>query len=162
MNNSRFVREYHRCFEPLPWCSNIPRNCVLIILPEFSSIDLGMPYLTTVRLGITRKFYQNDNLSWIIEESCSNAILTLFSMNKKPTNLLLWLGRNVFGHIGHCAIRRHLLRTHLLSNDFCRMSCFTVIHFFCQCVPLFSEVQGFLVLQFLSARRGYQPLISRI
>ena len=41
-----------------------------MLLPVFSSIELGMP-LASVKLTIERKFFRDANLSWVNEEYCS-------------------------------------------------------------------------------------------
>ena len=92
-NNSRIVRECRRCLNFLsgrfsvtlswvPGHCDIPGNCSAdgqaragALLPEFSSIDLGMP-LTSFKLAFARKCSRDANLSWINEESCSTAMLT--------------------------------------------------------------------------------------
>ena len=64
------------------------------LLPEFSSIELGMP-LASVKLDIERKFFWDTKLSWVNEESCSIAKLTWSLMDERRTNQLLGLSRDV-------------------------------------------------------------------
>ena len=114
---------------------DIPANCRADelaragALPEFFSIDLGMP-VTSFKLAIELKFSRDANLSWINEESSSTAFLTWRSMDRKGTNQLLCSGRG-----------RHAERMRLPFNNFCREYSSaekqeTVIHFLCQCPSL--------------------------
>ena len=115
------------------------------LLLESSSINLGMP-LTLVKSAIERKFFRDANLSWVNEESCSIARLIWPSIDKRRTNQLLGLGRNVISITVAMLTRLCVMKTHvaimqLLSNDFCR-ECRsleeeeTAIHFLCHCPSL--------------------------
>ena len=92
VNNFRIVTECRGYLDLLsgrftsetlvPGHNNIPRICGANelskageLLPEFSSIELGMP-LASVKLDIERKFSWDANLSWVNEESCFTARLT--------------------------------------------------------------------------------------
>ena len=66
----------------VPGHSDIPGNCRAdelakagALLPEFSSIELGLP-LASVKLDIEQEFFQDANPSWVNEGSCSIARLT--------------------------------------------------------------------------------------
>ena len=111
-NNSRIVWECRSCLNflsgwfsvtliSIPGHCDIPENCRAdrlartgTLLPEFASIDLGMP-LNSFKVAIARKFSRDVNLSWINEESCSTARLTWSSIDRRHTNQLLVIRRNL-------------------------------------------------------------------
>ena len=141
--SSRIVRECRRCLDLLsvrftsvslvwvPGHSEIPGNCRAdelaragALLPESSSVELGMP-LASVKLTIVWRFFRDANLTWVNEESCSTARLTWPKMDRRRTNRLLGLGRDVISTTvavltGHCRMGRHAERMRLPFNDFCR------------------------------------------
>ena len=82
----------------VPGHCDIPGNCkadelARTLLPESSSIELGMP-LSSVKLAIARKYFRDANLSWVNEESFTTARLTWPLMDRRNTNQLLRLGRD--------------------------------------------------------------------
>ena len=96
----------------------IIRACTL--LPEFSLIYLGVP-LTSFKLAIARQFFRDANLSWFNEERRCTARLTWPSMDRKRTNLLLGLVRNIISITvamltGYCVMDRHAERIRLKFN----------------------------------------------
>ena len=113
VNNSRIVRECRRCLDLLfgrfssvslvlaPGHNNIPGNCradelarATELLQKASSNELGIA-LVSVKLDIERKFFCNANRSWVNKESCSTERLTWPLMDRRHTNQLLGLGRDV-------------------------------------------------------------------
>ena len=137
-----------KCKQIWDWIVDIPGNFSPDMLstadalpPEFPSIELDMP-LAWVMLDIERKFFRNVKLSWINEESCSTARLTWFLMDRRRTNQLLGLGRDVISTTmavltGHLVMGRLAERMRLPFNNFCRWCRSaeeeeTVIYFLCQ------------------------------
>ena len=110
--------------------SVIPGNCRAdelaragVLLPEFSSIELGIP-LASVKLDIERKFFRDANPFWVNEKSCSIARLTWSLMDKRHTNLI-GLSRDIISTTvavptGRCVMGRKAERMRLPFNDFCR------------------------------------------
>ena len=164
VNNSRIVRDCRSSLDLLserlntvslvwvPGHGAIPGNCRAdelaradALLPEFSSVELCMRP-ATVKLDIERKFFRDVNLNSVNEESCSIARFTWSLMDKRRTNQLLGLSRDVILTTvavltGHCVMRRHAERMRIAFNDFCR-ECRstekeeTVVHFLYQCPSL--------------------------
>ena len=94
-----------------------------------------------VKLAIVRKFFRGANLSWVNVESCFTARLTWPLMDRRRTNQLLGLGRDIISTM--VAMGKYTERMGLPFNGFCR-GCRTVkeqktvLHFLCQC-PSFAR-----------------------
>ena len=79
------------------WPSYIPGNCRADWLARTGAlnwIDLFVP-LASIKLDIEQKFFRDAKLSWLNEESCSTASLIWSLMDRRRTNQLLGLGRDV-------------------------------------------------------------------
>ena len=119
------------------WCGS-PR--VLHSFRNPLSIELGMP-VASVKLNIERKFFRDANQSWANKESCCTARLAWSLMDRRHTNQLFGLGRDVISitmavFTGHWVMGKLTERTRLPINDFCRRCRSakeeeTVIHFLC-------------------------------
>ena len=112
---------------PLVWIPrhiNILGNCRAdefaragILLPESYSIELG--------IGTLDIFFKDVNLSWVNKESCSTARLNWLLTDRRFTNQLLGLYRDIISITvdnlrDHCIMDRHGERMRLPFNDFCR------------------------------------------
>ena len=81
--------------------------------------------LASVKLAIEQKFFRNANQSFLNEEPCFTARLNWPLMDRRRTNQLLSLGRDVISKTvavvtGHCVMGRHAERMRLPFNGFCR------------------------------------------
>ena len=104
MNNSRIVSKWRRCLDLNQRITDVgPRALQYTgqllaragkLIPDSSSIVLDVP-LASVMLAIVRKFFRNANLYWVNVESCSTARLTGSYMDRRRTNNLLGLGRDI-------------------------------------------------------------------
>ena len=174
MDISRIFRECRRYLNLLSGRFNIsliPGHCNVLgncrtddlardgaLLPQSSLIELHMP-LPSFKLAFPGRFFRDFNLYWVNVESCSVARLTWPLMDRRRTNQLLGLNRDIISSkvamcTGHCIRDRHAERMRLPFNDFCN-GCISakekkIVIYFCQSPPLLDAGIDYLALRFFS------------